>query len=316
MKKRRSTREERIAARIAVLEVLLRDPTIEMLSPEPVYPSGDPDPDPTVALRRIDRPTDAAATGMDPRIRARRIAVRRSRGRRRLRVLAAAGGVAAAGVVAFGMTRTPLLDVDRIAVVGAVRTVPDDVLAAASIPSGQALLDVDLVAVERRVDDLPWVAAVDASRHWPGTVVIRVDERQPVAVVATDAREWAVLSGDGRLLETVAEPPAGLVPVLDVAPLAADDPVLDPATLSALEVIRLLPGALAARTAGVAPLDNGQVELRLHPRGVVRFGPSEELVDKIIAAESVLASQPPPCVGILDVRAPASPVLTPAPECG
>jgi cell division protein FtsQ len=314
--KKRSTREERIAARIAVLEVLLRDPTIEMLSAEPAYSTGGPDPDPTVALRRIDRPTDAAATGMDPRIRARRIAVRRSRGHRRLRILAAAGGVAAAGVVAFGMTRTPLLDVDRVAVVGAVRTVPDDVIGAASIPSGQALLDVDLVAIERRVDDLPWVAAVDATRHWPGTVLIRVDERQPVAVVPTDAQEWAVLSGDGRLLETVAEPPVGLVPVLDVAPLAADDPVLDPATLSALEVIRLLPGALAARTAGVAPLDTGQVELRLHPGGVVRFGPSEDLVDKIIAAESVLASQPPPCVGILDVRAPASPVLTPAPECG
>jgi cell division protein FtsQ len=315
--KRRSTREERIAARIAFLEELLRDPTVQVATagavPSPAVSDGEPDPDPTIVLRLV-RPRVAA--GMDPRIRARRIEVRRARGRRRLHRLVAAGAAAAAVVVAFAATRTPLFDVDRVAVVGAVRTASADVIAAANVPDGQALLDVDLDAVERRVDDLPWVAAADASRHWPGTVVVSVEERQPVAVAPTDAGGWAVLSGDGRLMEVVAAPPAGLVPIADIPAIDEAAPELAPSTLDALGVIRRLPAALAARVVAVAPTAGGRVELRLQPSGVLRIKPGPELTDQIVAAAAVLAAAPAHCIEAVDVQVPEHPVLTPLPECG
>jgi cell division protein FtsQ len=316
--RRRSTREERIAARIAFLEELLRDPTVQFVPaggalPAPADAAPDLDPDPTVVLRLV-RPR--AVAGMDPRIRARRIEVRRARGRRRLRRLVVAAGAAAAVLTAFAATRTPLFDVDRVAVVGAVRTASADVIAAAAVPDGQALLDVDLAAIERRVDDLPWVAAAEASRHWPGTVVVSVAERQPVAVAPTEAGEWAVLAGDGRLMEVVAEPPTGLIPIADIPPIDEAEPELAPSTLDALGVVRLLPATLAPRVVAAAPAAGGRVELRLQPAGVIRIKPGPQLTDQIVAAATVLEATAGHCVGSIDVQVPEHPVLTPLPECG
>ena len=164
-------------------------------------------------VRLVDRrQVRSQPPGIDPRIRARRIAVRRSTGRRRLRIVAVAASVVAVGLVALVVTRTPLLDVDRVEVVGAgARPSAEDVVAAAGLdPGGQPLLDVDLDAVERRVDALPWVAAADGrpgtgrARSWS-----RIEERQPVAVAPADGGGWVVLAGDGRVLESWPRPRPG-----------------------------------------------------------------------------------------------------------
>ncbi len=270
--------------------------------------------------------TESESGGVDPRIRARRIAIRRAAGRRRLRRLLVVVGAGVACLLAWVVTRTPLLDVDRVAVVGATRTPPEAIVDAARVPPREAMTDVDLAAVERRVDDLPWVAAVDATRHWPGTVVVRVEERQPVAVAPAEEGGWAVLSADGRVMEVVAEPPAGLVTLADVDGVTEAGGALPPATLDALAVARLLPSALLTRVAAVVPTGGGEqsgereaapveIELRLQPVGVVRLGSLDQLADKILAAAAVLGETSEWCVAELDVEVPATPVLTRRPEC-
>jgi len=314
-----------MAARMALLHDLLHDPTVPITTLD-ILSGREPDTDRTVGLRLVRPPgddrspsappnPDGEELGIEPRMRARRIAVRRAHGRRRFRRLVAVGGVIAALVLAWVVTRTPLLDVDRVAVVGAERTSVAEVLEAAGIRSGQALLDVDLDAAATRVDELPWVASVETARHWPGTVVVRIQERQPVAVAPVDEGEWAVLSADGRVMDVVAEAPAGLVPLVDVPPVTQDGP-LERATVETLAVARLLPPSLVAHVVGVAPVGEGQVELRLDPSGVVRLGPPSDLVDKLIAADAVLAQAPAHCVDVIDVQVADSPVLTLRPECG
>nr|NIR41854.1 FtsQ-type POTRA domain-containing protein [Actinomycetota bacterium]NIS36949.1 FtsQ-type POTRA domain-containing protein [Actinomycetota bacterium]NIT98463.1 FtsQ-type POTRA domain-containing protein [Actinomycetota bacterium]NIU22072.1 FtsQ-type POTRA domain-containing protein [Actinomycetota bacterium]NIU70566.1 FtsQ-type POTRA domain-containing protein [Actinomycetota bacterium] len=119
--------------------------------------------------------------GIDPRIRARRIAVRRAEGRRRLRFLLAALAVVGIAVGAWALSRSPLLDLDHVRIegVGAGRVAAVD--AAAGLGRGTPLVDVDLGAVETAVEALPWVRVAEASRDWPGTVRIDVGERVPVA---------------------------------------------------------------------------------------------------------------------------------------
>jgi cell division protein FtsQ len=260
---------------------------------------------------------DRSEPAIDPRLRARRIAIQRARGRRRLnRLIAVVAGVALA-LVGWVATRTPLLDVDRVAVAGALRTPAAEVRAAAAVPADQALIDVDLEAIEARVDALPWVAGVEAGRHWPDTVVIRVEERIPVAVAPAADGGWAVLSADGRVMEVVAAAPAGLVPLADIDPVAAAPAPLPAITRDALEVARVIPASLLPRVAAVAPTaEEGELELRLRPSGVVRLGPATEVVDKIIAAHTVLSQTSEWCVGVLNVVVPEAPVLTPSPECG
>lgn len=305
---------------MAILHDLLHDPTVPVTTLD-ILSGRDADPDRTVGLRLVRPLTDdppappSAEPGIDPRIRARRIAVRRAEGRRRLRILVIAGGLFAVLVVGALMTRTPLLDVDRVAVAGAERTPVAAVIEAAGVAHGHPLLDVDLDAVAGRVDDLPWVATAEAVRHWPGTVVVRIEERRPVAMAPVDEGEWAVLSADGRVMEIVAEAPVGLVPLVAVPPVTGGD-ALEPATVDALAVARLLPSSLATRVLGVAPVGDGQVELRLDPSGVVRLGPPTDVAAKLVAADAVLAQAPANCIAVVDVRVPDAPVLTQRPECG
>lgn len=42
-------------------------------------------------------------------------------------------------------------------------------------------LDVDLVAARRKLEALPWIAAAEIRRKWPGTLVIEISEQVPIA---------------------------------------------------------------------------------------------------------------------------------------
>ena len=88
-----------------------------------------------MASRILDRAVPD--TDIDPRIAARRDAVENERRRRRGRWWLAAAIVVALGVGAWFLTRTPLLDVDRIEVRGAVVTTPEDIEAAAGVRTGE-----------------------------------------------------------------------------------------------------------------------------------------------------------------------------------
>ncbi|MFP5316951.1 MAG: cell division protein FtsQ/DivIB [Acidimicrobiia bacterium] len=246
---------------------------------------------------------------MDPRIRRRRIEVRRDEGRRRLRLLVAGVVVLVlTGAIWFGL-RSPLLDVDRVTVRGAEYSSVEHVREAAGIPVGQPLVDVDLEGARVAVEALPWVDRARIQRVWPSTVLVTVTERTASAVTSTNTSEWAVLDGSGRVLELVPERPPGLLVLegLGEAPrpgatvTSADGP---------LRVFAALSPSLAARTLAVVALEGGQIELKLNPQGTVRMGPVEGVVAKARAAETVLASVDVRNLAVLDVRLPSSPVLT------
>lgn len=255
------------------------------------------------------RPTRPAA---DPRILARRVEVLRSEGRRRLRrVLWGLGAVGLLGAAAAS-TQTPLLDVDRVEVVGVARLPAGDVLAAAAdagAGEGAALVDVDTDAVARALEALPGVAEATVRRDWPGTVAVEVVERVPVAAV-TSADGAALVAADGIVVDVVDAPPAGL-PVLQ-ARLPALEPgaVVDAPEL--LAVAAALPPELAGRVAAVVASAGaeGTVELRLAEGGVARLGPPAELGAKLVAVVTVLDQVDLACLAILDVRVPSAPAVT------
>lgn len=246
---------------------------------------------------------------LDPRIRQRRIAVTRSEGRRRLRALGAVATGAALVTAGWGATRSPLLDVDRVVVEGAARTGEAPVAAAAGVARGSAMVDVDEAGAARRVAALPWVLRATVRREWPSTVRVRVDERVAVAVTRDDAGGWAVLDVSGRVLERAPEPAAGVL-ALEGVPLAgAPGSRLGPAAGAPLVVAGALGPHLSPRVAAVVAGPDG-VELRLRPAGVVRLGAPDALEPKLRSVRTVLTTVDPRTVGTLDVRDPATPVLT------
>jgi cell division protein FtsQ len=247
---------------------------------------------------------------MDPRIRQRRVDVRRQKGRRRLWFLVVVASVLIAAGAAVGASRSPLLDVDRVEVRGATRTPRSALLVAGGLERRPLMVDVDTPLVSRRVEALPWVLRARTRRVWPATVVVDVTERAPSAVVRAGP-EWAVVDPTGRVLEVGATRPAGL-PALNGAPApGAPGTSLPDTAAGSLRVASSLPPALRARVGEIVTTPGGEVVLRLGPPGgEIRLGPPESLESKLTSALTVLEKADVARLAVLEVRVPAAPVLT------
>ncbi len=127
------------------------------------------------------RPPEAAR--INPRIRERLIEVRREAGRRRLRILLVISSVICVGGVAFLTVTSPMLDVDRIDVVGGGHMSAAQLRAASGVHVHDHLLFVDTGAAARRLEQLPWIERATVKRDLPGTLKISVVEYTAAAYV-------------------------------------------------------------------------------------------------------------------------------------
>lgn len=257
-------------------------------------------------------PPAAPTPPIDPRIRARRIEVRRVEGRRRLQRVVDAAVVATVALGFLGALWTPLLDVDEVQVQGAASTGPDVVLEQAGIDVGDPLVAIDLNRVGNRIAALPWVRGVRVHRRVSGVVTLEVRERTPVAALTTPDGVMLVDQA-GRVLGPPAAEGAGSVPALvGVSGAVAPGQFLGARVADALalaaEVASGAPGALVSvRPDGLT----GQ----LAGGGVVRFGDATQLEAKVRSLRTVLDQVELACLGVLDLRLPGSPVLTREERC-
>ncbi|HVM06588.1 MAG TPA: FtsQ-type POTRA domain-containing protein [Acidimicrobiales bacterium] len=251
------------------------------------------------------------ALPIDPRIRRRRIEVRRDEGRRRRRIVVSCVVAAAAVAGAAGATRSPLLDVDRVVLRGAEHTRHDAVVELGHLASSPPMLDVDTATLARRVEALPWVLDARARRQWPSTIRVDVVERRPAAVLPAGEGTWALADGTGRVLAVGPEKPPGL-PVLGAVPAPGrPGTTVGGETRPSLAVAAALPDDLRSRIADVAAVPGGEVELQLvPPGGVVRLGPPVDLDEKFRVLATVLARAELAGVAVIDVRVPRAPALT------
>jgi cell division protein FtsQ len=247
-----------------------------------------------------------AAVVVDPRMRSRRIEVRRDAGRRRLRRALAALSVVTSLVAAAAAVRSPLLDVDHVRATAGEHTSARTIVAAAGIGRGDPMVGLDAGAVERRVESLPWVADARVDQRWPGTVRIAVEERTAAAAVTVGESRWAEIDRSGRVLAFADSAPAGLPTLSGVGGRIAEGEPLPVGTGGALALV----GALAEALPGGVAQVSTDLEATLIYGAVVRFGSADDLDAKVTALETVLARVELACLSSLDLSAPRSPALT------
>lgn len=260
-----------------------------------------------------DAPIDDVAAGgrlrMDPRIRERRVAVRRDEGRRRLRALLATSGAVVLVGLAVGVTRSPLLDVDEVRVAGAAHTTHDEIVRAGGLAGQPQLADVEPADVADRLARLPWVEEAEVVRHWPGDVAITVVERTAVATMPAEAGGWSLVDRTGRVLEIVPEAPAGLVQVA-APPAPAPGQEVAEVARDSLAVLDALPPSLSDKVNGVTVHDDATLDLHAVGLPVIRFGPPTQIRPKLVALATLVARTDLRGVDAIDVRVPTAPVLT------
>ena len=252
---------------------------------------------------------------IDPRIRARRIEVRRNEGRRRLRRLRALGIGCASAAFVWWLTLTPLLDVDHIRVRGADHSGSDTVRSALGIQLGDALLTADVDSAAKALVKLPWVATARVKRSWPGTVSITVVERVPVAAIAAKTGGWMLVDRGGRQLATQEEPALDLVRIAGRA-LSPDLGAIAPDQYrAALDLAAAIPPSMRGAVAAVWPQRDGSLEATVALRGgggtaVARFGVADQLEAKLVALAAVLERADLDRIRVIDLRVPSAPALT------
>jgi cell division protein FtsQ len=258
------------------------------------------------------RSRPASRPSVDPRIRARRIQVRRQQGRRRLRVLVGLVVLAAVAGLVVAAAFSALFDVDSIEVTGAERTSTDEVVAASGIEPGEPLVLVDTGAAAERIGRLPWVASASVRRSVTGTVTVEVSERTPVAVLPASDGGWMAVDGDGRQL--VAVPPPGPDELLVVG-VEASGVAGEPVGVGAQSVLRLLEALTPAVRAEISGLgiDGSELVLDLLRGGRVRLGEPADLDEKLVSLETMLARVDLRCLAELDLGVPSAPALTRVP---
>ncbi len=129
---------------------------------------------------------------------------------RALRVLRAIVGVVmvigiGSGVV-WGARRyvrtSPRFAVSEIMTSGGKRRGPEDIASIAGIAKGQNVFSIDLDAARRRLAADPWIETADLTRQLPGTISIRVTEREAAGIVAM-AEGTYLVTRDGLVLKGI-----------------------------------------------------------------------------------------------------------------
>lgn len=257
---------------------------------------------------------------VDPRMRARRVAVLRAEGRRRLRVLLVALGVILAAAAAWGVSLTPLLDVDRMAVSGIDPANRAEILESSQLSVGMPMVFLDVDDAQRSIAALPWVRSARVWRDWPATVRIAVDPRVPAAVVPASGGRTALIDAYGYAIgwgprpagpDAQAggnDPTAGsqlaAVPHVSV-PFSGQLGDIHTSADGALAVVAAMPDDLRAWVRTVT-LGEGQnrIGLELIGGATAVLGDPVLIDDKISALRAVLSTADLECIITIDVTMP------------
>jgi cell division protein FtsQ len=257
-----------------------------------------------------------AGSGVDPRIRQRRVAVARHQGRRRLRFVVAAVIVVLVVVGGLGLLHTGLFSAKKVEVTGSHPHIPTaTILAAAGLAGHPPLISVNTGVVAAKVEKLPRIATARVSRNWPDHITIAVTERVSVASMAGPGTSWSEVDRTGRTVQVDAARVPALVDVavrdakggVPPAPLGF---ITNAADIPALQVARTLPAAFSGQVTQVIGNADGTVNLVLNSGLTVLLGTDKALHAKYEAVAAIIAGAPLHGAKTIDVTVPQSPTVS------
>lgn len=149
--------------------------------------------------------------------------------------------LAAGGAGVHWLLTSPRFAVTEVAVVGASRLTPEEVVAASGIGSGTNLFRLDPTAVVARLEALPLVRHADLVRRLPNRVTLAVEERRPFTLAHAGRLHWIDEQGVSLGAETRAvAPQAPVITGLSPADLAAGDGTPAPRVAAGISLLRML----------------------------------------------------------------------------
>jgi cell division protein FtsQ len=253
-----------------------------------------------------------------PRFLRRRTHVREHRARRHLRRALWILLVVAVGWGLAWVAQSPPFSVSGIEVTGARNARVDEILLEQNVYEGRPLVLIRVGRVEDALAADPWVKEVSIRRRFPDRVDVQIVERVEVAAVPA-AGGWSTISDDGWIMQTMAEPPAGLARITgDVARAGGGGEQVSSRVMAVVEFISALPEDLMARTTISASGPELHATINAHQ---IRLGDPSNMAAKATALVAVLRDSRLAPDALIDLIAPSRPAVSrpvpqpqPAPE--
>ncbi|MBD8869221.1 cell division protein FtsQ/DivIB [Nocardioides donggukensis] len=192
-----------------------------------------------------------------------------------------------------------VMAVQQVEVRGNALLSDGDVRRAAAVPAGEPLARTDLDGARARIEALPQVRSVDVSRAWPDGILVRIEEREAVAVVEIDGRQRG-MDEDGVVFRDYRRAPAQL-PRIRVAADTRGEAMAEGA-----RVVGVLPDEIARTVDYVELASIDRISLRLRDGRTVVWGSAEASEDKARVL-SVLLDRP---ATVYDVTVPGQPTTS------
>ena len=230
---------------------------------------------------------------------------RRTRTRRTL-WLTVVGIVVTLAVVLGIAIFSPLLALRDIQVEGTSRIEKADIVAAIDGQMGTPLALLDNQRIVSELSDFALIRSFVTETVPPGTLVIHIVEREPVAVVAAGER-FALIDPAGVVVRTMTERPDELPLITVDGEASAGNTAFD----SVVEVLLALPDDLLARVDSVTASTKDDVTFEFRGKGqTVVWGSVDLSAQKARVLDTLLGLKNASTVKKYDVRAPESVVIT------
>ena len=229
---------------------------------------------------------------------------RRSRRRERLQKvkwLKLAGAIAAAVVVVIALLASPIFAIRSVTVEGNVYTSKEVLSAVTKTLKGASVFTVDTQRARELLLEDSWVSDVRITTRFPGKALVEIAERIPIIWYVGDDQKARIVDARGHVIAVLAGWPTKYLRVDGVGPSLEAGAVADDVYRAAAQLVLALPEELRPLVKSLEVSAGGELAMTLKGGTIVRFGPPNDLQDKLVAVVVLLRRQNPSTLAVIDV---------------
>jgi cell division protein FtsQ len=229
---------------------------------------------------------------------------RRSRRRERLQKvkwLKLAGAMAASVVVVIALLASPIFAIRSVTMEGNVYTSKEVLAAVTKTLKGASVFTVDTQRARELLLEDSWVSDVRITTRFPGKALVEIAERVPIVWYVGDDQKARIVDARGRIIAVLDGWPTKYLRVVGVGPSLEAGATADDVYRAAAQLVLALPDELRPLVKSLEVSPGGELAMTLKGGTLVRFGPPNDLQNKLVAVVVLLRRQNPSTLAVIDV---------------
>jgi cell division septal protein FtsQ len=132
------------------------------------------------------------------------------------------------------------ITVDEIQISGNYHLTEEDILEIINVSQGEQLMDIQFDDINRRLHQNTWIKSAALRRQFPGRLIVKVDEANPMALLSFRKRMF-LIDEDGNILERIKSDTTPFLPVIrDINPKNKKEMKEAIKLISALDAYKIL----------------------------------------------------------------------------